>query len=163
MCIHLWSSNSLHSILASVLCKKWSNIDSNSMLWGCAVVISIRISPYYVFGNFRETMWYGSANRSGDDVNKIAVTFCTSTHLLFCKLFEGIWNNYVDIEQKIMQVRFIISLCTWGYIYLGDPTRQHEVWRKTRLNTNWSNQNWVKRIFLPTKSAAVCLFLQYTI
>ncbi len=49
----------------SVLCKKWNNIDSNSMLWGSAVVISIRVSPYYLFGNFCETMWYGSANHSG--------------------------------------------------------------------------------------------------
>ncbi len=51
---------------------------------------------------------------------------------------EGIWNNYVDIQQKIMQVRFNIFLSTWGYNSLGDPTRQHEVWRKILLNTNSS-------------------------
>ncbi len=58
---------------------------------------------------------------------------------MFCKLFEGIWNNYVDIEHKIMQVRFIIFLCTWGYISLGDLTWQHEVWRKILLNTKWAD------------------------
>ncbi len=63
-------------------------------------------------GNFRWTMWYGLANRSGNDVNKMAAPFCTSARLVLCKLFEGIWNNYIDIEQKIMQFRFIISFCT---------------------------------------------------
>ncbi len=48
----------------------------------------------------------------------------------------GIWTNYIDIEEKIMQVRFIIFLSTWGYNSLGDLTRQHEVWRKILLNTN---------------------------
>ncbi len=91
-------------------------------------------------GNFCWTTWYGSANRSGNDI-KMAGPVCTSTYLIFCKLFEGIWNNYVDIEQKIMQIRFIIFLCTWGYISLGDLTWQHKVWRKTRLNTNWSKQH----------------------
>ncbi len=53
----------------------------------------------------------------------MAVPFCTSTGLVLCKLFEGIWNNYVHIEQKIMQFRFIISLCTLGYISLGLAAR----------------------------------------
>ncbi len=33
----------------------------------------------------------------------------------------------VDIQDKKMQVRFIILLCTQGYNSLGDPTRQHNV------------------------------------
>ncbi len=49
---------------------------------------------------------------------------------------EGIWNNYVDIQQKIMQFRFIISLCTCEYISLGNLTWQDEVWRRILLNTN---------------------------
>ncbi len=28
---------------------------------------------------------------------------------------EGIWNNYFDIQQKSMQVKFIMFLCTRGY------------------------------------------------
>ncbi len=46
---------------------------------------------------------------------------------------EGIWNNYVYIQQKIMQVRFIILLCTQENNSLVDPTKQHDVWRKTCL------------------------------
>ncbi len=54
---------------------------------------------------------------------------------------EGIWNNYVDIQDINMQVRFIIFLSTWGYS-LGDPTRQHKVWRKILLKykLSWSIQ-----------------------
>ncbi len=33
---------------------------------------------------------------------------------------EGISNNYVDVEQKIMQVRFIIFLCTRRFSRLSD-------------------------------------------
>ncbi len=107
-------------------------------------------------------VWFSlSQYTSGNDVNKKATPFCTSTCFLFCKLFEGIWNNYIDIEQKIIQVTFIISLCTWGYISLANPIWQYEVSRKQRLNTNWSKWHLVKRIFLPTKSAAVRLFLWY--
>ncbi len=47
---------------------------------------------------------------------------------VFCH--ERIWNNYVEIQWKNMQVIFIILLCIRGYNSLGDPTRQHEVWRK---------------------------------
>ncbi len=50
MYIYLRSSNSVHSILASVLCKTWSNIVWNYMLW--------------VSGYFCRTMWYLSANLS---------------------------------------------------------------------------------------------------
>ncbi len=34
----------------------------------------------------------------------------------------GIITLYIDIEQIIVQVMFTISLYTWGYISLGDPT-----------------------------------------
>ncbi len=49
---------------------------------------------------------------------------------------EVIWNNYIDIQQKIMQVRFNSFLATWGYKFLGYMTRQDEVWLKIVLNTN---------------------------
>ncbi len=39
MYMFLRSSNSLHSILPSVLCKKWSNMCWNSMLWGSGVSV----------------------------------------------------------------------------------------------------------------------------
>ncbi len=35
-----------------------------------------------------------------------------------------------------MQVIFIIFLSTWGYNSLGDPTRQHEVWKKILLQAD---------------------------
>ncbi len=118
--------------------------------------------------NFRWTTWYGSANHSCHNVNKMVVPIRLQAVLLLCKLIEGIWNNYIDIEQKIMQVTFSISLCTWGYISLGDPTRQ-EVWRKILLNTNsWylteRPKPWkacMHTLFLLTKSAAVHLFHWY--
>ncbi len=67
-----------------------------------------------ILGNFQ----YG-------DVHKVQFFMITNA-----STSKEIWNNYVDIEQKIMQVRLIISLCTWGYNSLGDPIRQHEVWKK---------------------------------
>ncbi len=76
---------------------------------------------------------------------------------------EGIWNNYVDIQPKIMQVRFIILLCTRGYNSLVDPIRQHDVWRKTRLAEGKLVGRRDCGKFILTKSAAVMLFLQYTI
>ncbi len=61
-----------------------------------------------------------------------------------------------------MQVMFIMSWSTQGYNSLGDPTRQHD-----NLKENMSGQRRIGRydcgIFLPTKSTAACLFLQYTI
>ncbi len=149
MYIYLRSSNSLHSILASVLCRKWSNIDWNYMLRG---------SDY-----FCRTM-YLSANRS-KVINSRWLRFLFIRMLSIFANSEGIWNNYVDIQQKFMQVRFITSLCTWGYISLGYPTWQHEVWRKILLNTN----SWhltepfesMHTLFLPTKSAAAHLFHWY--
>ncbi len=48
---------------------------------------------------------------------------------------ERIWNNYIEINWKSMQVRFIMLLCTQRYTSLADLTRQHEVWWTTHLNT----------------------------
>ncbi len=118
---------------------------------------------------FHGTTWYSSANRSGNDVNEMVAPFCTPTCLLFCKLFKGIWNNYVEIQWKIMQVIFIIFWCIWGKNSLSDPTRQHKVWRKKLLHYHYVNTKWshwkhiTQRIFLPIKSTAVCLFHWYQI
>ncbi len=88
------------------------------------------------------------------------------TFLLSCRscCHEIIWNNYIEIHWKNMQVMIIIFRCTLWYNCLGDLTRQHEVWRKKLLhyiNTNWSDRK--HRIFLQTKSDAVCLFHWYQI
>ncbi len=141
MSMYLISSNNLHTILSSVLCKKNEAIlskipccrgASSCVLTNSSVsLLCVRQFPYdHVVCSANHSV------DSGNDINKMAATFCTSTHLLFRKLFERIWNNYVDIEQKITQVRFIISLSTRGYNSLGDLTRQHRVWRKILLNTN---------------------------
>ncbi len=47
---------------------------------------------------------------------------------------ERIWNNYIDIQDQNMQFIFIILLWNQGYNFLGDPTKQHKVWRKILLN-----------------------------
>ncbi len=55
---------------------------------------------------------------------------------------EWIWYNYFGIQWKTMQVWFIMFLRTWGSNFLGDPTRQYDVWRKNmciKINTYWSN------------------------
>ncbi len=92
------SSNSLLSILMTVLCKKneatWTQIpcdgvalDSSGTTWygsanhtqpGPAETRWQR--PYHVVykGYFYWTMWYGSANCSCNDVNKMAVPISTS-------------------------------------------------------------------------------------
>ncbi len=47
---------------------------------------------------------------------KAFVTLPPLSDQLICKFFEGIWNNYVDIQQKNMQVRFIIISRSQGAI-----------------------------------------------
>ncbi len=46
---------------------------------------------------------------------------------------KRIWNNYVEIQWKNMQVIF---WWTWAYNSLGEPIREHDVWRKTHNNNN---------------------------
>ncbi len=151
------------------------------MLWRSAVVISIRVEPrgmvqpithnlvlckqdgsthtmvwrrYYVV-SFSQSHWLCS-KRLEWQIHMLVLIFANS---------EGIWNNYVDIQQKIMPIRFIIFLSTWRYNFLGDPTRQHEVWRKILLNTNsWYLTKAFKSmhtLFLLTKSATTHVFHWY--
>ncbi len=82
MSMYLKSSYSLHSILASVLCKKWSNIDWNSMPRGsgCGYInSSISVLCQFPWDHVvwfsqshntqtrwqRPFTWYGLANCSG--------------------------------------------------------------------------------------------------
>ncbi len=108
--MYLRSSNSLHSILMTVLCKKNEATLTQIPCFRAALASSGTTwygsanytqpgppetrwqRPYHMVykGNFRWTTWYGSANRSCNDVNKMAAPFSTSTVLLFRKLFEGI-------------------------------------------------------------------------
>ncbi len=77
---------------------------------------------------------------------------------------ERIWNNYVEIQWKSMQVIFIMLLCTQGYNFLGDPTTQHNVWRKTHQGEgelHWTDM--IVEYSFQFKSGAVRLFLQYII
>ncbi len=96
------------------------------------------------------TMWYIKAIsvRPRGMVQPIAVAMTKikwrrpSVHpaphsIAFClRTLERIWNNYIDIEQKVMQIEFIIFLSTWGYNSLGDSTRQHEVRKKILLQAD---------------------------
>ncbi len=59
--------------------------------------------------------WVPGAKLSGTMMNKDGTLHPRSMLALILANSEGIWNNYVDIQQKIMQVRFIIFLSTWGY------------------------------------------------
>ncbi len=42
-------------------------------------------------------------------------------HCPIFKLFEAIWNNYIEIQWKSMQIRLIMLLWLQGYNFLGDP------------------------------------------
>ncbi len=55
--------------------------------------------------------------------NVVATTQAQKNVLIFCKFFEGIWNNYVDIQQKTSRLDLLCFLCTRGYNSLGDLTR----------------------------------------
>ncbi len=76
----------------------------------------------------------------------------TIEHSLFCKFLEGIWNNYVDIQQKSMQVRFIMILHAWGYNTLTHPTLRSTYISKYKLvNTiSWFRSNRSFLIFPQT-------------
>ncbi len=109
--IHV-SPNSLHSILACVLCSKmkqyWLKFHASGQRWirmeprGMVQPITHNLvhqkqdgsthTTWYTkvkVSNFCWPTWYGSANHSGSDVNKMAAPFCISTCLVFCKL----WRN----------------------------------------------------------------------
>ncbi len=69
-------------------------------------------------------------------VNKAWLFFCD------CQLyFEGIWNNYVDIQQKNMQARFTSFYHVRGCNTLSIPIMHYEVW-----STNVSKYELVKPI-----------------
>ncbi len=75
--MYLRSSNSIHSILASVLCKKNE-------------AILTQIPCFWTALDSSGTTWYGSANRGYNDVNKMAAPFSTS-RIAFClQTLEGI-------------------------------------------------------------------------
>ncbi len=123
---------------------------------------SIRVEPHGMVQPIRHnlvhrkqdssdhTTWYTKAISIGPRgmVHPIAVAMTKikwqrpSVHLAphriaFClQTLEGIWNNYVDIEQKVTQVIFIIFLSTCRYNSLSDSTRQHEVWKKILLQAD---------------------------
>ncbi len=137
--MYLRLSNSLHSILAFVLCSKmkqyWLKFHASGQRWIrvelCGMVQPITHNlvkmetRYYM-------VWFSQSQRlcSKWQIKMAAPTKPHALTIIFANS-EGIWNNYSDIQQKIMQVRFIILLCTQGYNSLVDPIRQHNVWRKT--------------------------------
>ncbi len=63
-------------------------------------------------------------------ISNMAVTTQAQNAIIFCKFFKGIWINYVDIQDKSIQVRFTMPLCTREYNSPGDPTRQYKVGKK---------------------------------
>ncbi len=65
-------------------------------------------------------------------------------------------------NRKSCKLDLLSNLCTRGYNYLVDPTRQHNVWRKTRQGEGKLVARKDCGKFIPTKSAAVRLFIQYT-
>ncbi len=72
-------------------------------------------------------------------------------HSHFCKHFEGIWNNYIYIQQKNMQVRFIIFLSTRGCNSLGDPMRSLKEKYVLKYKLNQKHQpciDWSSDIFV---------------
>ncbi len=180
-----------YRILSSVLCSKmkqyWLKFHASGQRW-------IRVEPrgmvqpithnlvnrkqdgsthvtWYTkvkVSNFFWSMWYGSANRSGNDVNKMAAPFCVL--LLFINTLDFL---HTLKEYEIIKLIYnrkscslgLLSLCTWGYISLGDPTWQQEVWRKILLNTNscYLTEAFesMHTLFLLTKSAAAHLFHWY--
>ncbi len=64
---------------------------------------------------FSQSQWLCSKWR----IKVAAHTKSHSLAIIFANS-DGIWSNYVDLQQKIMQVGFIILLCTWGYNSLVD-------------------------------------------
>ncbi len=171
--MYLWLSNRLHSILTSVLCSKmkqyWLQFHASDQDW-------IRVEPRGMVQPIAHNLvrmetryhmvWFSQSQQLCSKWRiKMVAPMKPHTLVIIFANSEGISNNYFDIQQKIMLFRFIISLCTWGYISLGDPTCQHEVWRKILLNTNsWYLTKALKSmhtLFLPTNSAAACLFHWY--
>ncbi len=64
------------------------------------------------------------------------ITFFFSWRSCRLQTLEGIWNNYVYIEQSHAGYIYYLFLSTCGYNSLGNPTRQHEVWKKILLQAD---------------------------
>ncbi len=100
--MYLRPSNSLHSILTTVLCKK---IKQHGLKFHASGQRSIRVEPYGMVqpithnlvhqkqdGSDHTTLYmsatsirpHGSANRSCNDVNKMAAPIRTSSQYYFC-------------------------------------------------------------------------------
>ncbi len=138
--MYLRLSNSLHSMLASVLCTKmkqyWLKFYSTEQRW-------IRVESHGIVQPIahnqveKETRYHMIRfSQSQRLCSKWRIKMAAPMKLHQAPGSEGIWNNYVDIQPKIMQFRLTISLCTCGYISLGDLTWQDEVWRRILLNAN---------------------------
>ncbi len=161
--MYLRLSNSLHRILVSALCSKmkqyWLKFHASGQRWirvercGRVQVITHNLveteTRYHV-------VWFSQSQRL---CLKWRIKMATPTKPYTLVI---IFANS-DIQQKIMQVRFIILLCTRGYNSLVDPIRQHNVWRKTRQAEGKLVARRDCGKFIQTKSAAVWLFIQYTI
>ncbi len=66
-----------------------------------------------------------------------------------------IWNNYVEIHRKHMQVRIIIFRRTLCYNSLGNPIRQHEVEGKILL---YYVNGGGGQIFVKSFDGLVCVY-----
>ncbi len=56
---------------------------------------------------------------------------------------ERIWNNSVEIQWKTCRFWSV-----WGYYSLGEPNRQHKVWRKTCLGKVILVRSWFWALYL---------------
>ncbi len=168
--MYLRSSNSLHSILSSVLCKKMKQywlkfhasgqhcgyIDSSGTRWyGSAPIPRGMVPiPCGIVQPITEAVLktFAMTNKNGTLHPHAGSHFCTLK------------------EYEIITLIYNRKSCRLDLLFFWAPgairpCRQHKVWRKILLNTN----SWylteafesMHTLFLLTKSAAACLFQWY--
>ncbi len=74
-------------------------------------------------------------------------------HSHFGKLYEDIWNNYIDIQQKNIQVILLMFLYTQGYNSLGDQTRNLKEKHVLKYKLNQKHQPYINQLI------CVCLYV----
>ncbi len=139
MYIYLRSLNSLYSILTYVLFKN-DNIVSNSILRESfyfltnlsVSMLCVQQFPWDHMVWFRQSQWICSK------LSQWRIKMAAFIH-------APCWLQTLK-EHEIIMLIYKIQTCRLCLLWFcaPDPTRQHEVWRKILLNTNWADRSDVR-------------------
>ncbi len=105
------------TLMVQHLCEKYRILKDNS--WMCI------LHQYHKASGLKVCT---AMCQEREELSDYPIWWRPQNTLIFCKFSEGIWNNYVNRQQKNMQVRFIMILDAWGYNSFSHSTLHYKVW-----------------------------------